>query len=95
MKIKNPYICLCIFWIIITLCNTLTCVLNFVADNLFVGFCFLVISVAVSFVSGVLLTKAIEIHNYNKACDFLHDIHEFLKEQEIESIKPFEELEND
>jgi hypothetical protein len=90
MKIKNDYILVCIIWIFLTILHSVNCVVNFVDRNLVIGFMFLVIAVAFSFISGILLEKALEIHKHNKICDFLEDVHEFL----IDQIEPFEEFEN-
>lgn len=92
MKITNHYIWLCALWITSTICDSISCARNFIEGNLVVGFVFLVLSVAFAFVSGILLNKAIQIHQHNKACKFLEEIHEFLLEQEIDSIDPFEEI---
>lgn len=93
MKIKNHYAWICGLWIFATLVQSLACVVNFVGDNLIVGFIFLVTSVSFAFVSGILLNKAIIIYKHNKTCDFLEYIHEFLREHQAEE-KPFEEFEN-
>lgn len=92
MKIKNIYAWLSALWIVSTLTNSLACIVNFVDGSLWRGFIFLILSVAFSFISGALLNKAIMIYNHNKACDFLEEIHEFLREQSIEQIEPFDEF---
>jgi hypothetical protein len=95
MKLKNHYAWLLPFWLIATICDSLACVVNFVEGNLAVGFIFLILSVAFAFVSGILLEKALEIHNHNKEVDWLHEIAQELQEEQISKIKPFEEFEND
>jgi hypothetical protein len=92
MKIKNHYAKLCFVWIFTTLIDSLACVVNFVEGNLWRGFIFLILSISFSFVSGILLNKAIAIYRHNKVCDFLKDIHEFLREQTEEKTEPFEEF---
>lgn len=95
MKIKNHYILLCVIWVIASISNAVSCVVNFVDGKLAVGFIFLILSVAFAFVSGILLEKALEIHNHNKEVDWLHEIAQELQEEQISKIKPFEEFEND
>ena len=95
MKLKNHYACLLPFWIISTICDSLACVVNFVEGKLVVGFIFLVLAVAVAFVSGILLNKAIAVYWHNKEVDWLHEIAEELQKDAIYKIKPFEEFEND
>lgn len=92
MKIKNNYIWLSVLWILSTLFDTVFCVVNFVDGSLIYGLIFLFLSVSFSFVSGILLNKAILVYWHNKEVDWLHD---FAKELSQEQNKPFEEFEND
>lgn len=94
MKIKNHYAWLFALWVISTLCDSLTCVVNFVEGKYAVGFIFLVLSVAFSFVSGMLLQKAIMVHNHNTTCDMLEELADDLYEEYINQIEPFEEFED-
>lgn len=93
MKLKNHYAWLFPFWIISTICDSVSCVVNFVEENHAVGFIFLVLAVAFAFVSGILLEKALTIHKHNKTCDWLHELAQELAKEKIEQIKPFEEFE--
>ena len=95
MKLKNHYAWLCPFWIISTLLDSISCVVNFVDGKIAVGFIFLILSVAFAFASGMLLQKALEIRNHNKTCDWLHEIAEELKENAINKIEPFEDFKNE
>jgi hypothetical protein len=95
MKIKNHYILLCVIWVIASISNAVSCVVNFVDGKLAVGFIFLILSVSFSFVSGILLNKAVVVYWHNKEVKWLHEIAEELKEEAIQQIKPFEEFEND
>lgn len=95
MKIKNHYILLCVIWVITSILNAISCVVNFVDGKLAVGFIFLILSVSFSFVSGSLLNKAVVVYWHNKEVEWLHEIAEELKEEAIQQIKPFEEFEND
>jgi hypothetical protein len=70
----------------------ITAITEFVDGKLIVGFFFFVIACGFAFVSGILLDKSIQIHQHNKACDFLEDMHEFLREQAMEQLEPFEEF---
>lgn len=90
MKIKNTYSKLCPIWIISTLLNMITAITKFVDGKISLGFIFFIVACGFAFVSGILLDKAIQIYHHNKACDFLEDIHDFLREQAIEQIEPFE-----
>lgn len=94
MKIKNHYAWICPIWIISTILDSITCVVNFVDGRFGFGFIFLILSVSFAFVSGMLLNKAMVIYNHNKTCDWLHDIAIELAKEEIEKIKPFEEFDN-
>lgn len=91
MRIKNHYAWICAIWIISVLLDTVNCVVKFVEGEIIIGFIFLILAVAFAFVSGILLQKAIAIYQHNKVCEFLEDIHEFLKEQN----EPFEEFNNE
>ena len=90
MKIKNTYSKLCPIWIISTLLNMITAITKFVDGKISLGFIFFIVACGFAFVSGILLDKAIQIYHHNKACAFLEDIHDFLREQAIEQIEPFE-----
>lgn len=90
MKIKNTYSKLCPIWIISTLLNMITAITKFVDGKISLGFIFFIVACGFAFVSGILLDKAIQIYHHNKAYDFLEDIHDFLREQAIEQIEPFE-----
>lgn len=92
MKIKNIYARLCPIWIISALFNMITAVTSFVDGKIGLGFIFFIVACGFSFVSGILLDKAIQIYHHNKACDFLEEIHEFLREQSTERIEPFDEF---
>lgn len=89
MKIKNTSAWLCQLWILVSVLNAVISVVNFTDGKLAFGVFFLILSVAFSFVGGLLLQKAIFVYNHNKACEFLEDIHEYLLEKE-----PFEEFED-
>jgi hypothetical protein len=98
MKLKNYYAWLLPFWIISTLLDSISCVVNFVEGNLAVGFIFIVLAVSFAFVSGILFEKALAIHKHNKTCDWLHEIAKELMEEELVPFKEFEnkgELKND
>lgn len=82
-------------WIISTICDSVICVVNFVEGKIAVGFIFLILSVAFSFVSGILLNKAITIYAHNKEVEWLKEIVEELRQEAIKQIQPFEEFEND
>ena len=92
MKRKNIYVGLTALWAVITVIGTTLSVVNFVSGNLITGTVFLVASCAVAFVCGILFRQAIEVYNYNKACQFLEDVSEFLHEKIAEEIEPFDEL---
>jgi hypothetical protein len=94
MKLKNHYAWLCAIWIISTICESLACVVNFVDGKIVLGFVFLVLSVAFSFVSGMLLVKALAIRWHNKEVDWLHSVAEDLYEEEMNQIEPFEDFKN-
>jgi hypothetical protein len=94
MKLKNYYAWLLPFWIITTLLDSISCVVNFVEGEIGIAFIFLILSVAFSFVSGILLQKAIFIHQHNKEVDWLKGIIEELKENAVSQIEPFEEFNN-
>lgn len=83
MKLKNHYAWVCLIWIIATIFDSVSCVVNFVEGNLAVGLIFLVLSVAFAFVSGILLNKAIVVYWHNKEVDWLHEIAQELKENAI------------
>ena len=95
MKLKNHYAWLCPLWIIATVFNSITCVVNFFNEKLAVGFIFLILSVSFAFVSGILLEKAIFIHQHNKEVDWLREIAEELKKNAINQIEPFEDFKNE
>ena len=95
MKIKNTYSKLCPIWIISTLLNMITAITKFVDGKISLGFIFFIVACGFAFVSGILLEKAIQIYQHNKACDFLEDIHEFLREKSMEQIEPFDEFKGD
>ena len=92
MKRKNIYVGLTALWAFITVIDTTVSVVNFVSGNLITGTVLLVVSCAVAFVCGILFRQAVEVYNYNKACQFLEDISEFLHEKIAEEIEPFDEL---
>lgn len=92
MKRKNIYVGLTILWAFITVIDITVSVVNFVSGNLITGTVFLVASCAVAFVCGILFRQAVEIYKYNKACQFLEDVSEFLHEKIAEEIQPFDEL---
>ena len=94
MKLKNHYAWLCVFWVISTICDSISCAVNFVDGKLAVGLIFLILSVAFAFVSGTLLEKAFTIHQHNKTCDWLHDLAKELAKEQMENIKPFDEFES-
>ena len=94
MKLKNHYAWLFAIWIVATICDSLACLVNFVDGKIVLGFVFLVLSVAFSFVSGMLLNKSIAVYKHNKICDWMHSVAEDLYEEEMENIKPFDEFEN-
>ena len=94
MKLKNHYAWLCPFWIISTLLDSISCVVNFVDGKIAVGFIFLILSVAFAFASGMLLQKALEIRNHNKTCDWLHELAKELGKEQMEKIQPFDEFES-
>ena len=93
MKLKNHYAWLLPFGIISTIYDCVGSVVNFVDSKIVFGFIFLVLSISFSFVSGILLEKALVIHKHNKTCDWLHELAQELAKEEIEQIKPFEEFE--
>lgn len=95
MKLKNHYVWICLLWIIITLCHSVSCVVNFVNENLGFGCLFLVLAVGFSFMSGVLFNKAKAIYHHNKQVDWLKEISKQLSEEEIQSIKPFEDFDDE
>ena len=92
MKIKNHYIWICIIWIIATVSGSLACVVKFVDGKIGLGFIFLILSVAFSFVSGILLNKAIAVYWHNKEVDWLHEYIDAFREKNEE---PFKEFDND
>lgn len=93
MKLKNHYIWLCAIWIFFTIINAVNSVVHFTNGNIGKGFISLVLSIAFSFVSGVLLKNAINIAKYNQ---YLQRWEEKLKEIEArkKSVqeKPFAEF---
>ena len=93
MKIKNYYAFVAVAWIITTIIDCFACVVNFVDGTYLIGLIFLIITIAFSFVSGILVQKAIEIYKHNQLCDFLEHIEDYL-EEEPEEITPFEEFES-
>lgn len=95
MKVKNYYAWLCPLWIISTLCDSISCVVTFVNGKFAVGLIFLILSVAFSFVSGILLNKAIAVYWHNKEVDWLQEMAKELQKEAIRQIKPFEEFDND
>lgn len=95
MKIKNYYFLVCAIWIGLTLFNSIFCLTNFVEGNLAVGFLLLILSISLSFVSGILFNKAIFVHQHNKACEFLEEVREYLQEKSINQIEPFEDFKNE
>lgn len=92
MKRKNIYVGLTALWAALTIIDLTVSVVNFVGGNLITGTVFLVASCAVAFVCGILYSKAIETYKFNKACQFLEDISEFMHEKMVEEIQPFDEL---
>jgi hypothetical protein len=95
MKVKNHYVWVCVLWIICTILHSINCAVNFVDGNLAKGFIYLICAVAFSFVSGLLLIKALQTKKHNDICDFLDKIAEEIIEKQIKNIKPFEEFENE
>ena len=93
MKLKNYYAWLCPIWIIATVANTICCILNFVEGKFIVSIIFLVLAVSFSFVSGILLVRAITIYNHNKACDWLEKMAVDLRDEYMSQLQPFEECE--
>lgn len=91
MKIKNHYAWLCAIWIIATICDSVSCAVNFINGEIVFGFMFLVMSVGFSFVSGILLNKAVAVYNHNKEVEWLEEIAETL----YDDIEPFEEFDNE
>ena len=92
MKIRNHYIWMCILWAIISMTNTILCVVNFVDGSLWQGVVNLLLAVPFSFVCGLLCEKAHEVRKHNQTCDWLHDIAEDLRKEAIERINPFDEI---
>ena len=92
MKIKNNYAKISVIWVLSTLLNSVSCLVQFVDGDLAWGFILLLVAVSFSFVSGILVQKALEIRKHNQMCDWLHDIAEDLREQAINSIEPFDDL---
>lgn len=92
MKIKNNYIFPFILWIILTLIFGLLSVINFTNYDCALGFIFLILAMAFSFVSGILLIKLIAVENYNNQIDFLNNFAKELYETEMKNIEPFGEF---
>ena len=92
MKRKNPYITLTIVGALITIILIMVTVTIFLNKNFIVGTFLLILSCVTAFSNGMILKVAVEVHNHNKACEFLEDISKFLHEQIAEQIEPFEEL---
>ena len=94
MKIKNLYAWLFILWAIFTFALSVVSVVDFVDGNLIWGISFLILAVGFSFVSGILLARAVSIFFHNKEVDWLQEIAQEWLEEEFEQLKPFEEFEN-
>ena len=91
MKLINYYAWLLPIWLIASFCSCIASFVNFLNGKLLLGMIFLILSVALAFVSGILLQKAIDIYYHNKEVEWLE---EMVDELTIKD-EPFEEFNND
>ncbi len=74
MKRKNPYILVAIIWLLLTAIFATASVVLFVDGRLAVGSVFVCFAIGFAFTLGGLVEKAKSIAEWNKQCDWLHEM---------------------
>ena len=97
MKRSNPYICIAIVWAIISALCAVASVVLFVDDRLAIGLVMTCVACGFSFVTGIIVEKALRRAELNRQHEWLasvaNELRELTKEKETrKESEPFKEF---